>query len=126
VRRYLCQACEVACTVIPAALWPRRLFSACAIALALGLWGLEHQAGNRVRDAVSPWPSRGFTAPSVWTSLRRWAAAVRRGELFRVRRCPASFSLREVAARAATTLSAQTPPEPRLLAYLAFLGALAR
>jgi hypothetical protein len=41
---------------------PRRLFSACAIALALALFGLSQLPLHAVRNRVSPWRTVGATA----------------------------------------------------------------
>jgi hypothetical protein len=127
VRRFLCQVCEVGCTVGPATVLPRRLFSACAIALALGLWGLGQRTAADVRSVVSPWSVIGEASSGGWSSLRRWAHAVRAGHLFEgVRPSPDAFSLRQVAARAASTLAAFADSTAGPLSYQAFQGALAR
>ena len=126
VRRFLCQLCGVGCTVVPATVLPRRLFSACAIGLALGLWGLALRPAGKVRLQVSPWSITGATAEGTWSSLRRWAGAIRNGQLFEtVRPSPETFSLRQVAARAASTLAACTESTAGPLWHRAFLGALA-
>jgi hypothetical protein len=125
VRRYICQVCQVGCTVVPPTALPRRLFSACAIALAFGLWGLERRPAAEVRFRVSPWRITGVAANGAWSSLRRWARAVRTGLLFKgVRPSPAAFSLRQVAARAASTLAACADSTAGPLAHRAFQGAL--
>ena len=126
VRRFLCQVCGVGCTAVPVTVLPRRLFSACAIGLALGLWGLALRPAAKVRLQVSPWGITGATAQGTWSSLRRWARAVRDGQLFeRVRPSPDNFSLRKVAARAASTLAACAESTAGPLWHRAFLGALA-
>jgi hypothetical protein len=126
VRRFLCQLCEVGCTVGPATVLPRRLFSACAIALALGWWGLEQRPAAEVRSGVSPWSVVGEASYGGWSSLRRWARAVRAGRLFKgVRPSPNDFSLRQVAARAASTLAASAESTTGPLSHQAFQGALA-
>lgn len=59
---------------------------------------------------MSPWRQVGATAARGWASLRRWARAVREGALFgEVRVLPDGARLRDVAARAATTLAAFAP-----------------
>jgi len=125
VRRYLCQTCGQGCTVGPSDIAPRKLFSACAIALALGLWGLAGLPAREVRRQVSPWSVVGINAHSTWRSLRRWARAVRDQQLFKVRRTPEAFSLRQIAARAASTLAARGRIQSLPLPQLAFFGALA-
>jgi transposase len=56
---------------------------------------------------VSPLRIVGPTAAAGWASLRRWCRAVRARRLFQaVRALPAEAALRQVAARAATTLAA--------------------
>jgi hypothetical protein len=48
--------------------------------------------------------------------LRRWARAVRRGRLFeQVRRCPDTWTLRQVASRVASTVTAFAAPADREL-----------
>jgi len=88
----------------------RRLFSACAIALALALFGLSKLPLHAVRERVSPWATVGATAASTWRTVPRWTVAIRDGRLFRaVRRAPRDWTPRQIAARAATTLAAFSP-----------------
>jgi hypothetical protein len=125
-RRYACQRCGAVVLVVPGAVLRRRLYSAAAVALALALWGVEGLAPAEVRARVSPWRIVGATAARGWASLRRWANAVRARALFsRVRSLPGGTRLREVAARAATTLAAHAPSSAAglPLATRAFLGA---
>ncbi len=76
-----------------------------------------------VRRPVSPLRVVGATAAAGWASLRRWCRAVRAQQLFTaVRALPADATLREVAARAATTLAAYGPGGVTLESA-AFLGA---
>jgi hypothetical protein len=126
VRRYVCRDCGAVVAVGPAVLLPGRHFSGPAIALALGLFGLGGLSAAEVRELVSPWMRVGATAARTWASLRRWARAVREARLFDfVRPCPPSFTLRQVAARAAQTLAASAPVEHAQLdlAHQAFFGA---
>jgi hypothetical protein len=125
VRRYLCCACDTVVTVAPREVVRRRLFSASAIGLALALWAVAKLPEEVVRQRVSPWGIVGYAAATGWKTLWRWAQAVREGRLFnRVRPAPEDWSLRQVAERAATTLSALAPPLPgRPLEVAAFLGA---
>lgn len=125
-RRYECQECDAVILVVPRVIQRRRLYSAAAIALALAVWSLEEQTPAEVRAWVSPWRVVGPAAAAAWASLRRWAKAVRGGRLFPVvRELPAGATLREVAARAATTLAALAPSsaEGLPLGTRAFLGA---
>jgi hypothetical protein len=121
-RRYRCQRCGVVVQVVPRGILRRRLYSAAAVAL----WGVEGLAPAEVRRQVSPWRRVGAAAAGSWVSLRRWARAVRAAALFaRVRATPAGARLREVAARAATTLAAFAPSSADALplATRAVLGA---
>ncbi|MEI6226462.1 MAG: hypothetical protein WCS72_17080 [Deltaproteobacteria bacterium] len=94
----------------PRGILPGRLYAAGAIALALALWGCGGQPARMVRRQVSPFTVVGATAAAGWASLRRWSRAVREGRLFgHVRALPEGASLRQVAARAATTLAACAP-----------------
>lgn len=125
-RRYACQACGAVILVVPGGVLRRRLYSAAAVALALALWGVDGLAPAEVRLRVSPWRIVGAEAARGWASLRRWARAVRDRRLFaEVRALPDGARLREVAARAATTLVARAPSsiDGLPLATRAFLGA---
>lgn len=125
-RRYACQDCGAVILVVPGGILRRRLYSAAAIALALAVWSLEEQTPAEVRAQVSPWRIVGPAAAAAWASLRRWAKAVRGGRLFPVvRELPDGAALRQVAARAATTLAALSPSsaEGLSLGTRAFLGA---
>ena len=110
-RRYLCVACTAVMLVVPRAMLPRRWYSACAIALALALYGLERTPPAQVRRRTSPFGKVGYRACTGWVTLGRWADAVRAGQLFaQVRPCPGRFTRRQVAERAATTLGSRAPP----------------
>lgn len=116
LRRYLCLACGAVIVVGPRGLEPGWLFSGPAIAWALWLFGVAKLTAAEVRRQVSPWATVGATAAAGWATLRRWARAVRDRTLFAiVRRCPAEWSLRQVAARAASTVAALAPPADRAL-----------
>lgn len=124
LRRYLCRSCGAVVVVGPRGIAPTRLYAAGAIALALALWGCGGRPARQVRRQVSPFPVVGATATVGWASLRRWSRAVRAGRLFPVvRALPAGASLRQVAARAATTLAACAPGSGLPLESAAFLGA---
>jgi hypothetical protein len=97
--------------VVPRAMLPRRWYSGSAIALALALYGIERASPTAVRQRLSPFRIVGYRAVAGWVTLGRWADAVRVGKLFsRVRPCPARFTRRQVAERAATTLGSRAPP----------------
>jgi hypothetical protein len=116
LRRYLCLACGAVIVVGPCDLVPGWLFSGPAFAWALWLFGVARRSAMEVRRRVSPWATVGATAAAGWATLRRWARAVRDRTLFAiVRRCPADWSLRQVAARAATTSAALAAPADRAL-----------
>lgn len=125
VRRFACQGCGAVITVVPRSILPRRLYSAGAIGLALALWGVAGMVPAEVRARVSPFTVVGATAAAGWASLRRWSRAVRAGRLFPVvRALPEGASLRQVAARAATTLAAFAPGPGGLgIESAAFIGA---
>jgi len=111
IRRFLCRACGAVIQVVPRGVIAFRLFSAGAIALAVTLFGVRGLSMAAVRERVSPWSRTGETASGSWLALRRWIGAIRKRRLFSaVRGSPASFTARQVAERAATTLSALAPP----------------
>jgi hypothetical protein len=125
VRRYQCQPCGAVVVVVPRGIVRRRLYSASALALVLALYGVAGLSPAEVRRRVSPLGIIGATAASGWASLRRWTRAVRAGQLFPlVRALPTHATLRQVAARAATTLAAYAPGTGGLsIESAAFLGA---
>ena len=111
VRRYKCTKCGVTVTVAPRGVVRRRLYAASAIALALALLGIQHASAAAVQEAIAPTASaRERAEGSVWSTLRRWAHAAKAGTLVaESRACPQSFTLRQAAERAATTLGALGP-----------------
>lgn len=124
LRRYLCRSCGAVVVVGPRGLARRRLCSGGAIALALALYGVAGLSPREVRGQVSPLRIVGPTAVAGWASLKRWCRAVRAGRLFPVvRALPAGATLRQVAARAATTLAAYAPAGGLAVESAAFLGA---
>jgi ferredoxin len=126
VRRYLCRGCGLAMTVVPRATVHKRLYSAAAIALALALWTLAQMPEATVRERISPWKVISPTnAPVMWTTLKRWARAIRHRRLFpSLKPAPPDWTLRRVAERAAMGLSARAPPSPgETLWAQAFAGA---
>lgn len=124
-RRFRCIPCGAVTLVVPRAMLHRRWYSACAIALALALFGIEHATPVAVRRQVSPFATVGYGAATGWVTLGRWADAVRAGRLFaQVRPCPARFTRRQVAERAATTIGSRAPPPMDVpLVVRAFIGA---
>jgi hypothetical protein len=97
-------------TVVPRETLPGRLYTISAVAWALALFGADGVSPREVRRRTSPWAIVGATAVAGWATLRRWVAAVRARRLLSdVRPCPADFTARQVAARAATTVAALAP-----------------
>jgi len=110
-RRYRCTRCRAIVLVVPRGVVSRRHYAAAAIALALALYGWLGLPLPAVRRRVSPWRVMGTAAATGWATLVRWVRAARRGALLGcVRPCPQDFTLRQVAERAATTLSAFALP----------------
>ena len=125
VRRYRCTNCKALCTVAPRELLTQRLYSASAIGWALALFGVLGQAAAVVREKVSPLAIWG-TSARRWPTLQRWVAAIRGRRLWRcVRPTPPSWTVRQLAERAATTLAALALPslEPPPIDVQAFHGA---
>jgi ferredoxin len=54
VRRFECQQCGACMVVVPRELLPRRLYTACAIGLALAVWALMRATEAETRARVSP------------------------------------------------------------------------
>lgn len=126
VRRYRCTACGATQTVVPAEVLTRRLYSASALVWALALWGIDALTAAAVRARVSPWRVVGAASATRWDALRRWARSAKRGALLEcVRAVPATWTLRQAAARTAATVASFALPttEPPSLAALAFRGA---
>lgn len=111
-------------TVAPSVALTARLYTASAIAWALALYGLQKLAAAAIRKLVSPMRVIGATSVARWLTLRRWCRDVATARLFcGVRRV--AGTAREVAAAAASSLSAYALPEPEppSLPVLAFHGA---
>jgi hypothetical protein len=103
VRRYRCRRCGGLTTVLPHGLTARRHYSASAIGLALGLFGLRGLSLGEARKRVCTWPM-GFETER-WTTLPSWIIAIEQRRLFpAVRPSPMGASLRSKAERAAATL----------------------
>lgn len=97
--------------VMPQGVVPRRYYTAPALALALALFALCRLPAKEVRKRVNPWQVVGATAADGWSTLVRWCKALQKGELFDfIRPCPADFTLRQVAERAAATFLSLAPP----------------
>lgn len=111
-------------TVGPSALAPRRLYSRCAIALALALFGLVKLTATEVRKQVSTWAIAPDDAEANgWRTLRRWIGAA--GAIFAVPcALPEGAGLREQAERWALVLAGPAPGDWRARAHRAFAGAL--
>jgi DNA-directed RNA polymerase subunit RPC12/RpoP len=109
-RRYQCQRCSAVILVVPRGIIRGRLFSAPAIAWALWLFGMEGLPPSRVRKAVSPWQTAGWTAAAGWAQLKRWVRDVRHGRLFGGLPSAAGGGVRTVAERVTTALGAKAPP----------------
>jgi hypothetical protein len=124
-RRYRCAMCKAVVLVVPGEMLARRRYSASAIAMALALFGLERRSPVEVRQLTSPDKILGLAAVEGWASLGRWCDDVRFHRLFpAVRSCPDSFTRRQVAERAASTLSSRAPPPlSPSLTVRAFMGA---
>ena len=125
-RRYRCVPCGAVLIVVPCEVRGRRVYSACAIGLALALWGLLEATAGQVRGRVCPAKVLGAAGVTGWATLRRWARDIRRRRLFPSSPDPDPCgSLRLVAARAASALAARADPTTRalLLEQRAFLGA---
>lgn len=92
--------------VTHAALLRCKHYAAAAIAMALGLWGIERLPAERVRERVSPWLQRGPSG-SRWPSLARWAAGAAAGTLWRSVSTEVPGTARSVAERCGRVLAAQ-------------------
>ncbi len=126
LRRYRCKRCRAVTTVGPAELLSRRLYTASAIAWALALFSLARMSPKALRALVSPLTRVGATAAARWVTVGRWCAAAAGARLFAcVGPLPSTWSARQVAERAATTVAtyALPAPEPPPLVALVFSGA---
>lgn len=96
--------------VVPREILARRLYTGCAIGLALALWALFGATEAAVRARISPLTVVGDAACGGWITLRRWAADAAGGRLLATSRAPPSgFTLRQHAERAAAGLEALAP-----------------
>ena len=109
VRRYICVLCEATMSVFPPGVLPRRRYGATAIAYALALSGLEEWSHQAVRDAVGVHgAARAPGEQQRWASLVRWSRAARDGLLIDGASRTVG-TLREAAARLATTIAGYGP-----------------
>jgi len=110
-RRYECQRCGACMLVVPREILPRRLYTACAIGMALAMWALLGATEAAVRARISPLAIVGAAADASWVTLRRWAGDAAARRLFATSRAsPAGFTRRKYAERAASALRALAPP----------------
>src|SRR5271154_6580639 len=102
VRRFECQHCGACMVVVPRELLPRRLYTACAIGLALAVWALMGATEAVTRARVCPFAIVGAAARGRGMPRRRWASDPGAGRLFGTSRAPpAAFVRRQHAERAA-------------------------
>ena len=106
VRRYRCRKCGHVMRVTHSALLQCKHYGAAAIAMALGLWGIERMPAERVRELVSPWRQRD-PSRSRWRSLGRWTTGAASGALWRSVSTGLVGLARSVAERCARLLAAQ-------------------
>jgi len=110
VRRYRCRWCGHTVTVLPRGVVARRHYGGYAIASAFWQYGVKQRSIERTREIVAG----GNTFEPGWPSMRRWAQAAGRGELFgEVRPWPPNWTLRRQAERIATTLLALVAGDER-------------
>lgn len=115
LRRYLCRTCGAVLEVVPATVSEGRLYTACAIGWALALFGIGRLPPAKVRAQVAPRRRLGATAAAGWVQLVRWVRAIRERVLFAVvRAAPPTWTPRQVAERAASTLAGFARPEQRI------------
>jgi hypothetical protein len=112
-RRYRCVPCTTVLTVVASSVLARRRYSAAAIAYALALWGLVLESAAQVRRRVNPAKLVGATAAAGWTTLRRWARAVKARRLFPTTPLPPGSTWRRVAESAAAALAGLAGPASR-------------
>jgi hypothetical protein len=113
-RRYLCRACDVTITVVPRGVVPTYLYTGCAIALALALWGISREPADTVRHKVSPWSIVGPGQAGRWRSLGRWVRAIAAGRLFPdIGRVTGAGAPRALAARFAEVAIGRASPADR-------------
>lgn len=79
LRRYRCLRCSTVCTVGPAGILHRHLYSGAAIAVSLYWWLLIGVAAHQVRRRMSPFQRFGYNAAQRWRSLQRWLRKLHAG-----------------------------------------------
>jgi len=87
LRRFRCRNCGSVVTVAPREVVTRRRYSACAIALALVLFGVDRLSSGRVLERLKPGGPQGYDQRR-WRVLDRWVSAMREGRVFRLRHPP--------------------------------------
>lgn len=126
-RRFRCTVCRAVLLVVPRGVLRYRRYTAMAIGYAVALFGLRKLPASDVRERTCVWSVVGDAAIGRWETLRRWLRAIRSGELFPgIRRCPVTWTLRQAAERAGSTLVAHAVPSspPASEEAQAFEGAM--
>jgi hypothetical protein len=119
-RRYRCRGCGAVLVVVPRGVARALRYTLDAIGYALALWGYAQKTAEQVRRAVSAATARGLSAPSQWSSLRRWAA--RGARIFGPDTPSTSGTLRDRAKQVATWLTARAPLPTGQVPRDAFFG----
>ena len=119
-RRYRCLACGAVLVVVPRGVARALRYTLDAIGYALALWGYGQKTPEQVRRAVSAATARGLSAPSQWSSLRRWA--VRGARIFGSCTPSTSGTLRDRAGQVATWLTSRAPLPTGQVPRDAFFG----
>lgn len=119
-RRYRCLGCGAVLVVVPRGVARALRYTLDAVGYALALWGYAQRTAEQVRRAVSAATARGLSAPSQWSSLRRWAARAER--IFGSDTPSASGTLRDRARQVATWLTARAPLPTGQVPRDAFFG----
>ena len=119
-RRYRCLGCGAVLVVVPRGVARALRYTLDAIGYALALWGYAQRTAEQVRRAVSAATARGLSAPSQWSSLRRWAA--RGARIFGAGAPSTSGMLRDRAGQVATWLTSRAPLPTGQVPRDAFFG----
>ncbi len=119
-RRYRCLGCGAVLVVVPRGVARSLRYTLDAIGYALALWGYAEKTAEQVRRAVSAATARGLSAPSRWSSLRRWAA--RGAQIFGSDSPSTTGTLRGRAGQVATWLTSRAPLSTGQVPRDAFFG----
>lgn len=119
-RRYRCLSCGAVLVVVPRGVARALRYTLDAIGHALALWGYAQKTAEQVRRAVSAATARGLSAPSQWSSLRRWAA--RSAQIFGSDTPSTTGTLRDRARQVATWLTSRAPLPTGQVPRDAFFG----